>query len=686
MSYTLIIAEKPSAAKRIAEALAKGKVFIKKKRGIYYYIFYRKEKKHVVVPAVGHLYKLSPKNKGWTYPIFDLEWVESYKVDKKSIYSKKYLLNIKDLAQADEYIIATDFDVEGRVIAYNILRFACNSNKARSMKFSTLTKVDLDEAYENASFNLELGMINSGITRHFLDFFYGVNITRALTLALNKKAKLGFQILSAGRVQIPALNILLEKEMKIREFKPISYWQIVLFAEIYGEEFTALHKEDKFLDKKKAENIVSRCSTKIAKVSNIQRKSYIQKPPTPFNLTDLQTEAYRFFGYTPDQSYVIAQSLYSEGWISYPRTSSQEISEKIGYRKIIYELSKFKEYHELCNELLHEKLLIPRQGKMKDPAHTAIYPTHQTPKRKLKGSRGKIYDLICRRFLAVFAKPTVIDMLIVNIQVNQEIFQAKGISIIEKNWHRFYWPYIKFEEKHLPFMEEGNELIIKKITLLDKQTNPPSRYTYASLLKKLEEKGLGTKATRTQIVQTLYDREYVRGKKLEVTKLGETVIHILNDYCPKIVSVELTREAEKKMNMIRRGKIEKEIVIHEARRILTDILKVFKEREDELGERLAISFKIAKKADSTLGKCPECGNELRVIYSKKTHLRFVGCEGYFKGVCNFSGSIPQEGRILSIDNECKYCGYPVVPISKKGSKLTWSLCLNRKCPNKKKHV
>ena len=230
-------------------------------------------------------------------------------------------------------------------------------------------------------------------------------------------------------------------------------------------------------------------------------------------------------------------------------------------------------------------------------------------------------------------------------------------------------------------MKKGDKLDLKMIKLLDKQTSPPSRYTPASLVRKLEEKGLGTRATRAQIVRTLYDRGYLKGERIEVTKLGETVVQILEEYCPKIVSEELTRETEQKMNMVQQGELEKEDVIKEARQLLTEILKTFKEKEDEIGETLAVSFTRAQKADSILGECPQCGNDLRIIYSKKTHLRFAGCEGYFKKVCGFSSPLPQKGKIQPINTTCRYCGHPMV-IIKKGSRRPWFLCLNTECPNK----
>jgi DNA topoisomerase-1 len=172
MTYTLLISEKPQAAKRIANALAEDKVKKITKRGAYWFEFSRNKKKHLIVPAVGHLLALdTAKGKGWDYPVFDVKWVPSY-TKKGSEFTKKYFKNIETLAKkASEFVVCCDYDAEGEVIGYNILRFICKQKDAKRMKFSTLVKNDLTEAYENASSSLDFGQAEAGLTRHFLDFY-----------------------------------------------------------------------------------------------------------------------------------------------------------------------------------------------------------------------------------------------------------------------------------------------------------------------------------------------------------------------------------------------------------------------------------------------------------------------------------------------------------------------------------
>lgn len=681
----VIIAEKPNAAKKIANALAENDLSTKtSKFQVDYYEFQRNGDRHLVVPAAGHLFNLKQEGEGWEYPVFDAKWAPSYEVRDEAAFSEKYFKTIEVVAtDGTDYIIACDFDVEGSLIGANILRFICQQEDARRMKFPTLTESDLVKAYENMSSSLDFNLIEAGETRHWLDWLYGVNITRALTLALNNSADLGFQVISAGRVQTPTLALLWEKEKEIQAFEPTPYWKIQIEASYQGKTLSAVHTQGKFWEEEKANEIVKKCEQNIPKITEIRKRKYQQKPPTPFNLTSLQSEAYRFFGYPPDKTLNIAENLYTKGFCSYPRTASQKLPAKINYQKILKALQKISKYKNLAVNLLKRDTLEPREGKKKDPAHVAIYPTHEPPKtKKLKEQQKKLYDLIVRRFLATFAKPALRETITILIDNAGETFSTKGRRTIKKNWHWFYGPYAKFEETHLPEVKEGVSLTLEEVTLLEKETKPPSRYTSASLVKLMETKGLGTRATRSNISRLLFNRGYLRGKSIEVTKLGEIVVKLLQEYCPQITSVKLTKQFKEKIDQIRNGATKKEKVIKEAKEVLSNILDVFKQKEEEIGQKLSESFKKAQKADSYIGKCPECGNELRIIHSKKTHKRFVGCTGYFKDVCDFSAPLPQKGKIQPIDTKCKYCGFPMVMVFRKDRRRPWFLCLNPECPSK----
>ncbi|MCG2718775.1 MAG: DNA topoisomerase I, partial [Nanoarchaeota archaeon] len=387
----LIIAEKPSVAKKIAEALAdkKPKKETYQKKVAYYELEHDGEKIFIVC-AVGHLFSVSEKDKkGWTYPTFNTEWLPSYEVLKAAAFTKPYLGAIKKLAKkADEFTVACDWDVEGEVIGYNILNNICNKKDAARMHFSTTTKEDLQKAYEDRSKHLDKGLVNSGLTRHILDWLWGINLSRALTLSIKNSTGM-FKILSSGRVQGPALKILAEREKDIQKFKPEPFWKLELVTK---NKIHAWHKNDKFWKKDEFDKTVKNAKGKKVLVKGVERKESRLAPPFPFDLTALQLEAYGKMGISPKETLAIAQKLYTDSYISYPRTSSNQLPPSIGFKKILNALAKQDKYKKHAEMLVKEKKLDPRNGNKKDPAHPAIYPTGVVPKT-LNERERKLYNL-----------------------------------------------------------------------------------------------------------------------------------------------------------------------------------------------------------------------------------------------------------------------------------------------------
>jgi DNA topoisomerase-1 len=218
MSYELIISEKPQAAQKIAEALADTSA--KKSRDkVNNFELTHNGKKIIVASAVGHLFGLGEKGgESWKYPVFETEWKATYKTNKAAAYTKDYLNNLINLGKgASEVTVASDFDIEGEVIGYNCIKYLCKQTDANRMKFSAVTKGDLVKAYENKAKTLNWGQVHAGTTRHELDWFYGINLSRALSQAIKSAGR--FKILSSGRVQGPALKILVDKlKIEYREF------------------------------------------------------------------------------------------------------------------------------------------------------------------------------------------------------------------------------------------------------------------------------------------------------------------------------------------------------------------------------------------------------------------------------------------------------------------------------------
>ena len=221
----LIITEKPSAAKMIASALSDSTPAQVKNGKVTNYEITHNKKKIIVSSAAGHLYGLEEKEKTFEYPRFDIEWKPTHKTSKNARFTKAFLDNLTKIAkQSDSFTVACDYDVEGEVIGLNCVRFACKQKDASRMKFSTLTKSEIQESYNNKAKTLNWGQARAGETRHFLDWMYGINLSRALMSSLKKAGT--FKVLSTGRVQAPALKIVVDRELEIRDFKPETFWQL----------------------------------------------------------------------------------------------------------------------------------------------------------------------------------------------------------------------------------------------------------------------------------------------------------------------------------------------------------------------------------------------------------------------------------------------------------------------------
>jgi len=682
MGHTLIICEKPTAAKAISEALGE-KVIKKQKEGerAFWYEFYKDGKKFIVAPAVGHLFTLKQIGKGWEYPAFDVHWVPSFKAMRSAKFAEPYFRNLEELTKgADEFIVATDYDDEGEVIGFNILRFMCgvkDISKVPRMKFSTMTKEELLESYEKP-IKISKNLVESGLARHYLDWYWGINLTRALTLSIKKAGK-RFRILSTGRVQGPVLHMLAKHEKKIKKFKPKPFWQIELEVKIGNKILKAGYEKDKIWDKKEAENILKKTNVKKAIVKDIKTKILKQKPPKPYNTTSLLADIYRYFGYSPQQGLNIAESLYQAGLISYPRTSSEKLPKDINYEKILKNLAKQKDYKKDAEFLLSKEELTPNEGKKTDPAHPAIYPTGLY--KKMGNKQKKVYDLIVRRFLAVFGDDAKRESLKITLDVNGYKFFLHGKKTVEPGWIKLYGKYAKRDEILLPDIKVGDELNVKKLIKLDKETQPPPRFSQGSVLKEMEARGLGTKATRAQILQILFNRGYLIGSSIEVTELGMKLADILEKNVPDVISEKLTRHFEKEMEKIENGKTTREKVLEEARKHIEKICKKFKKKEKKIREELTKSLIASQDKQSILGQCPNCGGTLRVHKNWRTGKRFVGCSNYKKG-CKTGFPLPSQGLIMSTDKVCEECKTPIIQVRIPG-KRPFRMCLDPECPTKK---
>jgi DNA topoisomerase-1 len=684
-NYTLMITEKPSAAQRIAQALdVQQKPVRMQDKRVPYYIA-RRNGEIVIVPALGHLYTIAAEQKGGShYPVFAFKWVPRHMAEKRADHVRAWLETISKLAKdAITFVDACDYDIEGSLIGYNILKHACKDKdqEAKRMKYSTLTREELEKAYDEPMPHLDFALIEAGQTRHEVDWLYGINLTRALTTSANKTSK-QYSTLSTGRVQGPTLRFLAAREKAIQTFVPTPYWKIKAQIEIDRQTFDAEYKKSPIETKKEADAILASCRGKDGLVRRIATKQLWQSPPLPFDLGTLQSEAYSLFGYTPKRTANMAQHLYLDAMISYPRTSSQKLPPTIDYRTILKGLNKIPQYRQLTAELLAKPELKPNEGKKEDPAHPAIYPTGNQAERTLDNPGKNILDLINRRFMSVFAEPALIESIRVHININSNPFLLTGRRVLEAGWLRFYTPYARITEIALPLLKESQMIHVKKVLSEGRFTRPPSRHNPRSLLRKMEQHEIGTKATRADIMQTLYDRNYIRGENIIVTDLGFEVLEVLERYCPTVVSVNMTRELEHKMNRIQEASERREGVLEEAVDILKSALDKIRENETTIGKQLSNAVEKAGIEERTVAACPTCKTgKLVILHSRKTGKRFVGCTNYFKGICKTSFPLPQRGTIRVPKRSCSRCSWPTVQIITKG-RPSWTICLNPKCPSK----
>ncbi len=671
--YELIITEKPQAAWKIASALGKsGKKSI---NNVPYYEVDRKGKKIIVACAVGHLFTLAQKNSGAKIPVFDLVWIPNFYVRKNDFSKKYYNVLSKLVKNAGVLTVATDYDIEGEVIGLNVVRFIAAQPDAERMKFSSLTEKEINQSYETKKPGINWGQAIAGETRHFLDWFYGINLSRALMDSLKSVGK--FKIMSIGRVQGPALRIIVKKEKEIQEFKKTPYWQI--FITLENPKIELIHNKNIFRKEelKKFENLVGKTGQAETKKS---RK--IIPPNPPFNLTALQTESYRLFGINPSKTLAIAQSLYLAGLISYPRTSSQKLPPSINYKEIIRKLAK---KYNAENLIKREK---PVEGKKTDPAHPAIYPTGENTGNPLSQDEKKIYDLIAKRFLSLFMNNAIIENKSIKVEIEGLIFTKKGLSIKEKSWMQVY--PVRINEKEIPGIS-GN-VKVSDLRKEEKETQPPKRYTPASLVSFLEKKNLGTKATRAAILETLYQRGYVQGQSIKATPLGISLINTLEKHSPIIIDELLTKEFEQEMESIsasKKGYEEKKgKIINKAKKTIKKIIKQFTKKQEKIGKEISRANQTLieqQREESKLETfCPVCKKgKLRITYSKKTRRYFVSCSSYPE--CRNTYSLPPNGLIKKSKEICEDCGFQKLMLIKK-RRRPWTFCFNPECPTNKKRI
>jgi DNA topoisomerase-1 len=695
LSKYLCISEKPTAAKRLAAALDETGKPVKldtprSLKKVPVWECTRGRDTIIVIPALGHLYStVEDSAKGWHYPAFNYKWVAAYLADEKNKQTKPFVNAFQKYCEGvDEVIVATDYDLEGEVIGATIAKYACNRqlHEVKRMKFSTLTKNDIVDSFSNLSPTVDIHLAHAGFTRHEIDWLFGINLTRALTLSI-KHSTGRYKLITTGRVQGPTLRFVADREREIQTFVPIPRWVIEASIDLDGEIIPLEYKKRFVYSFITAEQIVTDTQEQPGKVTEIKERKIRQRPPTPFNLGSLQSEAYRYFGYSPSRTLRIAERLYLNALVSYPRTSSQQFSTSINHKVILKKLGKNKEFKTRTEKILEKGKLVPSKGKKKDPAHPPIHPTGDKTTSRLRSEDKNIYQLVVCRYLALFGSPAVKKSLRLDIDFNGHIFYLRGMKIVKKGWLEYYQPFGKLDEVELPDLSVGDTVKLADINQKQSYTQPPSRYNPNSLLKKMEQEELGTKATRSSIIDILYSRGYIEDESINTTDLGFAVIDTLEKNSPEIISIELTRNLEKEMEKISTGEKKREEVLMNSIRELKTILEKFHDKEKVIGITLQEQVENLRQRQRMIGQCPVCKQgELIITRSTRTKKRFVGCTGYYKKLCDWSAPIPQKGYAKPAKKNCSHCGFPMVTIKKKG-KRPYTICSNwLNCPGTPQEV
>ena len=675
----LIITEKDTAAKKIAGILGSGKVTAGSYQKVPIYTFAADSEDYACIGLKGHIMQLEypPEYSDWR----KVEPRELIDAELHKAPSAKSVVNAlkKTAKDAQSVIIATDFDREGELIGLEALEQTIDANPAlaqgvKRARYSALTAEEINRAFAETT-ELSIPLAQAGEARQDIDLIWGATLTRFMSLATSR---LGNQFLSVGRVQSPTLALIVERELERRAFVPVPYWQVFADMNSSQGDFTAQHKTDRFLEEAEARSALANASAvgtgTVTAVKSTQKKL---QPPPPFNTT-AYTKAATALGFSAARAIRLAEDLYLGGFISYPRTDNTVYPPSLDLHEILTELKKNKELGSAAAGLLSRESLTPTRGKKQTTDHPPIYPVGVPGAGdKLDDAHWKIWFLVARRFLATLGDEAVSESNRVDLDIGGEPFAVKGSRIIREGWLAVY-PYARSKDVEVPRLEEGEEVQVVRVYDEQKETQPPGRYGQGRLIELMEQNGLGTKATRHSIIQNLYDRGYIKNTPVEPTETGIAMVQALNEYADRITKPEMTAELEEEMNAIAEEAMTKEEVVKRSRELLHLAYTSLEENKEALAGVIVKGI----QEDKLVGPCPKCGKQLRIIRSKKTKKRFVGCEGYPE--CNTTYPLPQMGNILPMHKDCPSCGSPRIKVFTRGRR-PWELCLDPNCPTKEEY-
>ena len=552
--------------------------------------------------------------------------------------AKKVVAELKkESAKADITILATDEDREGESIAWH-LQEALKLKDPQRIVFHEITKTAIEEALKNPR-HIDINLVEAQQARRILDRIVGYKISPFLW----KKIAKG---LSAGRVQSVAVRLIVEREREIEKFIAEEYWGIEVMLKKTDTEFTAsLSKKDgktieklEIKNKTEADKILSDLSNANYIVESVEKKETKKHPAPPFTTSTLQQAAWQRFKFSAKMTMSLAQRLYEEGNITYHRTDSLNLSEmslnaakdfisgEYGQNYWAGKITKYK----------------TKDGSAQE-AHEAIRPTFadKTPDSLsgIDARQLKLYTLIWQRFIASQMAPAVLDSVAADITANNYVFRANGQTVKFDGFLKVY--PTKTEETLLPDLEKGDKLNLSELKPLQHFTEPPARYTEASLVKTLEKHGIGRPSTYAPIISTIQDRNYVAEndqKRFFPSEMGIIVNDVLVENFPEIVDVDFTAKMEKELDEVAEGK---DTWAKTCKDFYTPFAKNLKEKYDKV-----VRTDLTQKTDKV---CPKCGSPM--IERLGRFGKFYACSKFPE--CKHTESIEGDPDTLNID--CPKC-------------------------------
>lgn len=628
---SLVIAEKPSVAVDISSVLG----------GFTRLDGYLEKSDMIITWAVGHLIELAmPQEYDPTYERWDLNQLPILPdqfVLKAKPATQKQLRTIQSLIDrndVDRLINACDAGREGELIFRYILQYLNCRKPHNRLWLSETTPAAVRNAFDNLRTSDEVdNLADAAICRSQADWIVGLNATRGYTVKHHNK-------LTVGRVQTPTLALIVNRDREIEGFTPQDYFEIE--AEFSADPNTYKGKwfrdqQDRFFNRSEAETILNRLTRgSSGQIISIELKDKIEQPPQLFNLTDLQKEANKRFGFTAEQTLNITQKLYETHLLTYPRTNSRHLTEDMA-ATLPSRLNVLRrtELEPIVSNISDTNITNKRyvdNSKVTD--HTAIIVTDTSPDlSSLSTDEFKIYVLIAKRMVGIFLPVAKYQLTTVITSCQDETFITKGKVLTEAGWKVLYTNPDEDETPSIPALTRGQDVMLDNAVVMDKQTQPPKRYTEADILSAMENagrtvedealreamrgKGLGTPATRAAIIEKLIQTGYItrQKKSLVATDKGKTLIDIVS---PQLRDPVLTGEWEKKLLDIEQGKYHSSLFIQEIASFIGQIVNDIKAQAD-------VNFVTTKEV---LGTCPNCGKP--VIEGKKGY----GCSGWKEG-CKF---------------------------------------------------